>query len=129
MEQKNIEPTINRPEGERLIDAPFVFADLEKYTLQLKKEEAWKKSDRNSITVYKTKGTTIVLTCLHKDAMIDKNKVEGWLTLQVLDGVVELTVEENNLALNRLQLMTFHPGVLHSIRAKTEATLLLINKT
>ena len=41
---KNIDATLNRPEGERLIDAPFVFVDLQKYVEQLKHEDSWDKN-------------------------------------------------------------------------------------
>jgi quercetin dioxygenase-like cupin family protein len=128
MELKNIDATINRPEGERLIDAPFIFADLEKYSQQLKKEDAWEKNDRNSITVYKTGGMTIVVTCLHKNAIIEKNSVDGWLTVQVLDGIADFTVKEKTMTLTRNQLLTLHPGVEHTIEAKKDTTLLLTNK-
>lgn len=128
MELKNIDATISRPDGERLIDAPFVFVDLEKYGLQLKKEDAWEKNDRNGITVYKTGGITIVITCLHKNAVIEKNSVDGWMTVQVLEGVIDFTVKEKTMVLAKNQLMTLHPEVEHTILAKQDATLLLINK-
>jgi len=129
MELKNIDATINRPEGERLIDAPFVFVDLPKYVDQLKHEDSWDKNDRNGITVYKTDGITMVLTCLHKDAEIEKNSVDGWLTVQVIDGVVDFTVKEKTVNLTRNQLITLHPNIEHSIHANKETVLLLINKT
>jgi len=129
MELKNIDATLNRPEGERLIDAPFVFVDLPKYIDQLKHEESWDKNERNGITVYKTEGITIVLTCLHKDAGIEKNTLDGWLTIQVIDGAVDFTVKERNMELSKNQLITLHPGIEHTIRARKESVLLLINKT
>ncbi len=129
MELKNIDATINRPEGERLIDAPFVFADLPRYIEQLKHEDSWDKNDRNGITVYKTEGITIVLTCLHKGAVIEKNTIDGWLTVQVLEGEVDFTVKEKTQELGRNQLVSLHPGVEHSIKANKESVLLLINKT
>ena len=129
MDLKNIDATLNRPEGERLIDAPFVFVDMPKYIDQLKHEDSWDKNDRNGINVYKTEGITIVLTCLHKDAMIEKNTVDGWLTIQVIEGSVDFTVKEKKLDLTKNQLITLHPGVEHTIRARKEAVLLLINKT
>jgi quercetin dioxygenase-like cupin family protein len=129
MELKNIDATINRPDGDRLIDAPFVFADLEKYEAQLKKEDAWEKNDRNAITVYKTGGITIVLTCLHKNAVIEKNSIEGWMTVQVLDGEVEFTVKEKTMTLKKHHLITLHPEVEHTVYAIKETTLLLTNKT
>ena len=129
MELKNIDATINRPEGERLIDAPFVFVDLQKYFQQLKHEDSWDKNDRNGITVYKTDGITIVLTCLHRDAVIEKNSVNGWLTIQVLNGKVDFTIKEKKLVLKKDQLITLHPDIEYTIHAKEDTELLLINKT
>jgi hypothetical protein len=50
MEIKRNEATLNRPEGDRVIDAPFVFLDIPEFIHQVKKEKAWKKYDRNGIT-------------------------------------------------------------------------------
>jgi quercetin dioxygenase-like cupin family protein len=129
MELKSIDATLNRPEGERLIDAPYVLVDLPKYVDQLKHEDSWDKSDRNSITVYKTDGITMVLTCLHKNATIEKNVVDGWLTVQVVDGAVDFTVKEKTLVLKKNQLITLHPDVEHTIHARKDTVLLLTNKT
>ena len=129
MELKNIDATINRPEGERLIDAPFVFVDLQKYFQQLKHEDTWDKNDRNGITVYKTDGITIVLTCLHRDAIVEKNSVNGWLTIQVLNGKVDFMIKEKKVVLKKGQLITLHPDIEHTIHAKEDTELLLINKT
>jgi quercetin dioxygenase-like cupin family protein len=128
METKFTEATLNRPEGDRIIDAPFVFADLEKYNGQLKKEEAWRKSDRNSITIYKTEGVTIVLTCLHKHAAITNNSVDGLLTVQVVEGSIDFTVEKKILRMKKNQLVTVHAEIVHSIDAREDTTLLLITK-
>jgi quercetin dioxygenase-like cupin family protein len=126
---KYTDATRNRPEGDRVIDAPFVFTDLEKYSEQLKKEDAWKKSDRNSITVYKPEGMTVVLTCLHKQAEIKDNVIDGLLTLLVLDGTIEFSIDDYSQTLKKHQLMTLHAGIVHTIHAKTETTLLLTTKT
>jgi quercetin dioxygenase-like cupin family protein len=129
MQTKYTDATLNRPEGDRVIDAPFVFTDLEKYSGHLRKEDAWKKSDRNSITVFKSADTTIVLTCLHKKAEIKDNEINGQLTLLVLDGAVEFSMDNYTQVLKKHQLMTIHPGIVHTIRAKEESTILLTNKT
>ena len=91
MPVKTNDATINRPEGNRVIDAPAVVIDLKAYTEQLKDESAWDKNDRNAITVFKTKGMTMVLSALHKDAAMDNLVVEGVLVLQVIEG--EITID------------------------------------
>ena len=71
----------------------------------------------------------MVLTCLHKDAVIEKNSLNGWLTVQVLDGAIDFTVKEKTMELEKNQMVSLHPGVEHTIRSRREAVLLLINKT
>ena len=53
MQLKNIDATINRPDGDHLIDAPYLVVDLPKFISQLKEEDSWDKNDRNGITLYK----------------------------------------------------------------------------
>ena len=127
METKYNEATLNRPEGERLLDASVLMMDFEKYISQLKNENAWEKNDRNGITVYKTNGMTIVLTCLHKNAAIEDNTVNGVLTIQVLDGTIEFIKDDHSQVLKKNQAVAIHPRIQHSIRAKKESAILLIN--
>ena len=80
--------TINRPEGKRLVDAPAVLVDLETFMDELKDEKAWKKNDRNGITVFKTPGLTMVLSAFHKGAEINDLQLEGLVVLQVIKGQI-----------------------------------------
>ena len=41
MENKRNEATLNRPEGDRVLDAPYVFINIPEFIRQLKSEEAW----------------------------------------------------------------------------------------
>jgi len=40
MENKRNEATLNRPEGDRVLDAPYVFVNIPEFIRQLKSEEA-----------------------------------------------------------------------------------------
>lgn len=127
MEIKRNEATINRPEGDRVIDAPFVFIDLPGFISQLKEEEAWKKNDRNGITVFKTGNMTIVLTALHAGAEILDNDVNGIVTLQVLEGTARITTTEADIEAKEKNIVTLHPNVRHSVKALSDTVLLLTN--
>src|ERR1700759_3805146 len=70
MEMKHNDATHNRPEGDRILDAPYVLTDFEEHIKQLMDEKAWADSDRNSITVFKSATITSVVTCLHKEAAL-----------------------------------------------------------
>jgi quercetin dioxygenase-like cupin family protein len=126
MQTKYNEATINRPEGSRILDAPFVFMDLAKYSQQLKHEEAWQKNDRNSITIYKTKEFTMVLCWLREEALIMDNLVGGHVTIQVIEGTIDFTVETSTTALTQKQMITIHPGIMHTIRAVSNSLVLIV---
>jgi len=125
MEIKRNEATLNRPEGDRVLDAPYVFMDLDEFIKQLKDEEAWDKNDRNGITIFKTDNLSTVLTCLHKDAAIEDNSVDGLFQVQVLDGKIRVTTADGDAEMKQGEMMVFQPNVQHSIKALKKSTLLL----
>ncbi|HZJ61087.1 MAG TPA: hypothetical protein VFD24_12440 [Chitinophagaceae bacterium] len=125
MEMKRNEATLNRPEGDRVIDAPYVVIDTDQFTKQIKSEAAWEKNDRNGITVFKTDNLTAVLTCLHKDALIKDNSVDGIFQVQVLGGKIRISTTDGDIELEGGQLIVFHPGVRHTIEALKKSTILL----
>jgi quercetin dioxygenase-like cupin family protein len=125
MEVKINEATINRPQGDRLITAPHVFINLQSYIQQLRSEEAWQKNDRNAITVFKTDGVTVVLVALHANAEISNNSVNGILTLQVLEGSVQVAVNSTIENLTEKQMLAIDKEVYHNIKADEDSFLLL----
>ena len=129
MEIRRNEATINRPEGDRVIDAPFVFASLPSFILQLKKEDAWSKSDRNGITIFKTGNVTVVLTALHKDAEVIDTAVDGIMTVQVIEGAVRISTSEGDTELKEKEMVAFHPNTTHSVKAMMESVLLITNSS
>lgn len=129
MEIKYNEATFNRPLGDRIIDAPIVLIDLEKYSQQLTDEDAWKKNGRNGITILKTSGLTMVLVWLHKAAELIDNLIDGHITIQVMEGAVDCDIKTGTMHLEKQQIISIHPGIVHSIRAVENALLLITNKS
>lgn len=127
MEIKYNEATYNRPLGDRIIDAPIVLMDLEKYSKQILEEEAWNKNDRNGITVLKTSGLSMVLVWLHAGAELIDNQVDGHVTIQVMEGVINCNIETSTMALQKQQILSIHPGIVHSIYAVEKSLLLITN--
>ena len=125
MEEKSNEATNQRPQGDRIMDAPLVTMDLGSFTEQIRNEQAWKESDRNAITVFKTNGMRIVLIALHKDAEMAKHKVDGMISVQVLEGQILFTTEEQSVKLGKGEMLALHENVPHSVLAKEETIFLL----
>ena len=129
MEVKRNESTLNRPEGDRVLDASYVFIDVNEFTRQLREEEAWHKNDRNSITVYKTDQLTMVVVCLHEKAVLKNNVVDGIVTVQVVEGKIKIETPDGDIELKPNQVVTFHRCIDHSIEALDETVLILTNNT
>jgi hypothetical protein len=129
MENKRNEATVNRPEGDRVLDAPYVFINIPEFVRQLKSEEAWQKNDRNGITVFKTGRVTTVLTCLHAKAILKNNLVDGIFTVHVLEGIVRVKTPDGDVDMQPNQIMAFHQLVDHSIEAMMDSVILFTNNS
>lgn len=125
MEIKSNESTELRPEGGRLMDAPLVSMDIPEFIKQLKKEDTWKNSDRNAMTVYKTNGLRIVLIALHEDAVLIKHTAEGIISVQVLEGEIMFITDDQSVVIRKGQMIVLHKGLPHSVKAIKESVFLL----
>jgi quercetin dioxygenase-like cupin family protein len=125
MEEKFINATTKRPEGERTTDAAMVTIDVNSFIELIKKEKSWEEGDRNAITVFKTNGMRIVLIALRKGAKMKKHKADGLICLQVLEGQIKFKTDEQTVKLGKGQMLTLHEAILHDVLAKEEAIFLL----
>jgi len=125
MNEKHNDATRNRPEGDRTIDAPSLQIDLAAFTRQIRSEDAWHKSDRNSITVFKTDNIRIVLGGLHKDAEMLPRKAEGTMNIQVLEGSLAVTTDELDATLTPGNMIAIHKDSNYRVIANEESIYLL----
>jgi quercetin dioxygenase-like cupin family protein len=125
MENKSNEATPQRPEGDRLLDAPLVTMDLNHFIEQVRNEPSWKDSDRNSITIYKSEKMRIVLLGLHQNAELKTHTANGVITVQVLEGQIKFTTEQQVVELQKGQMLALQKQVPHSVLALKETFFLL----
>ena len=125
MDEKFNEATTQRPQGDRIMDAPLVTIDLRSFTKQIREEKAWKESDRNAITVFKTDGMRIVLIALHKDAEMIKHTIDGMISIQVIEGEIFITTEKQSAELGPGEILALHQNIPHNVLAKKESIFLL----
>lgn len=125
MEEKYNNPTIQRPDGDRMIDAALVSIDLPMFIKQIKNEPAWKTSDRNAITVFKTNGLRIVLIALHEGANMSTHTAHGIICVQVIEGRIQFKTTRQTVEMETGQMTVLHENIPHSLLAVKESVFLL----
>jgi quercetin dioxygenase-like cupin family protein len=123
--EKSNKSTAQRPQGDRQLDGKLVTIDLPFFIKQIRSEKAWKKSDRNSITVFKSSGISIVLMALHKGAEMTDHTTEGLVNVQILKGEIKFKTNDQTVKLQKGHLLKLSAGVSHSLQAKKMTIFLL----
>lgn len=119
------EATPQRPEGDRLLNAPLVEMDVNKFIEQLKNETTWTDSDRNSLTLFKSDTLRIVLLGFHENAELKPHKANGVISVQVLEGKIKFITNEQTSLLEKGQMIALHENIMHSVIALKESFFLL----
>ncbi len=125
MNEKLSKATALRPLGDRKIDGPLVTLDFARTIEQIRTEKPWSDNNRNAITVFKTNGLSVLLIALHKGAELTKHTAAGMITVQVLEGQIHFTTDEQSVELTKGQMLVLHEGIFHSVQAKEETVFLL----
>lgn len=125
MENKSNDATPQRPDGERMLNAPLVEMNLNEFIQQIKNESTWAESDRNSLTIFKSETMRIVLIGLHENAALKPHKANGMISVQVLEGIVEFATEQQNAHLEKGQMIALQENITHSVKALKDSFFLL----
>jgi mannose-6-phosphate isomerase-like protein (cupin superfamily) len=124
-QNKRIEATSIRPDGNRLLYAPLVEMNINKFIKQLKREEAWEKDKHNTITIYKSESTTIVLRGMHKKSIRKSGKVNSDATIHVLKGQIKIFAGDHTVKLKKGQMLGISANTEHSVEAVRDSFYLL----
>ena len=125
MENKLKKVSKQRPLADRTLDPQMVTIDLLAYIEQIKKEKTWRKSDRNSIIVFKATGLSMILMTLRKRAEIREHTSGDLANIQVLEGKLLIKANEQSIRLSKGQMLAIHEGIPHSLQAKKKSIFLL----
>ena len=125
MENKSNEATALRPQGERILNAPLVEMDLNKFIQQIKNETTWKSSSHNSITIFKSEELRIVLIGLHENATLKPHSAHANISVQVLEGDIRFITDSEAVLLCKGQMIALQSSITHSVEAQAESFILL----
>jgi quercetin dioxygenase-like cupin family protein len=122
---KSNESTGKRPDGERILNASLVKMDLNDFLKQIKSETSWVENDRNSITIFKSDTMRIVIIGLHENAELKPHKASGIISVQVLEGKIEFSTDQDIAQLEKGQMVALQDNIVHSVKAVSESFFLL----
>lgn len=125
MKSKSNISTPLRPEGDRMLYAPMLEMDLNRFLEQIKNETAWKRGDRNAITIFKSDSMRIVLVGLHKRAVLKTHNTNFVISVQVLEGFIKFTVGDKIFPLVKGQMVALQPKIPHGVEAEKDSFFLL----
>ena len=117
--------TINRPEGERVLNAPLVHIDMGKFYRQIRNEPAWEKSERNAITLLHNDRLRIVLIALKAEGEIPTHSVDGPCSIQVWEGRIWVETEEQSISVAAGEAIAIEAQVPHIVYAEEESMHIL----
>ena len=125
MEIKQNDATYNRPEGDRVLDAPLVRTNIAERIAQLKSENAWLNGDRNAITILHSDQLRVVLMAIHQHAEVSPHTTEGATFLQILEGRIWIETLEQSLSLDEGETIALAPNTPRSFFAEKDCVVLL----
>lgn len=125
MENKLNDPRPQNPNGEGSINVPLVELYLPMLIEQLKNGATWTDRDRHSVTLLKSATMSIVLIGLHRNTVIKPHTAKGDISIQVLEGKIVFTAEQQNIPMEQGQIIALPANILHSVKALTESFFLL----
>lgn len=125
MDQQIIEAAVQQPLGDKALETPLHKINLNSFLKQIKKDKSWKDNDRNALTVLKTSSIRMVLYGIKKGAEMIKQKKDGRITVQVLEGKVVFNSGGESVKLGTGQMLVLDESAAYSLVAGKKSYFLL----
>lgn len=99
--------------------------DLNKLIDQIKSEPAWENAGRNSVPFFTSDTMRISVMGLKESAELKPHKAAGVISVQVLEGKIYFSTDEQISLVETGQMITLEENVTHSVIALKESFFLL----
>lgn len=105
--------------------AEHLALDLHAEAAALEAEPTPKKHGHRQKTLFKNSGRTVALFVLDAGAGLAEHATSGIVTVQAIEGEVDVTAGGAEYHLRAGMLLVMAPGVRHDVRAQSRAVFLL----
>jgi quercetin dioxygenase-like cupin family protein len=107
------------------LTAAIIDFDLPTELAQLRQEEAWSKSGRNSKTLAKYADFRIVLVALKAGLALERHKAGARISIQALAGRLRVKLSNRTMELPAGHLLALDRGLEHDVEAIEDGAFLL----
>ncbi len=114
-----------RPGSDRSLSGPVQGFDLDEELALLREEKEWREGRRNSITLRKGGGLSVVLLVMKAGDKLEEHAAPGPISLMIREGRIRFTAEGETVEAGPERALTCDAGVRHSVEALSDAVCLL----
>jgi quercetin dioxygenase-like cupin family protein len=105
------------PESERPLRGPLQSFDLGAEVARLRGEEAFRGGRRNSLTLRKGEGMSVVLLVMGAGDRLEEHAAPGPISLAVREGCIRFSTPDGEVEAGPETLLTCNAGERHSVEA------------
>ncbi|HEX5848249.1 MAG TPA: hypothetical protein VFY59_03565 [Rubrobacter sp.] len=113
------------PESERPMHGPLQAFDLGTEVARLREEEAFREGLRNSITLRKGEGMSVVLLVMRAGDRLEEHAAPGPITVAVREGRIRFATPDGEVEAGPETLLACDAGVRHAVGAVEDAVCVL----
>ena len=107
------------------ISAPVITVNLETELKALRNSDSFKRNDHASATIVNRPGLGAVLIALPKGGHLAAHRAARPITLRVLEGTIQVSLEDRTIEMVRGDLTALAPNVKHTVTGLEDSAFLL----
>jgi len=107
------------------ISAPVITVNLEVELKALRSSDSYKRNDHASATIVNRPGLGAVLIALPKGGHLAAHRTARPITLRVLEGSIQVSLEDRTIEMVRGDLTALAPNLQHTVTGIEESAFLL----
>ena len=113
------------PESERPMRGPLQSFDLGAEVARLREEDAFRGGRRNSITLRKGEGMSVVLLVMGAGDRLEEHTAPGPISLTVREGRIRFSTPDGEVEAGAETLLACNAGVRHAVEAIEDSVYVL----
>jgi quercetin dioxygenase-like cupin family protein len=125
MKERHPSDRTSRGRPAERISAPVITVNLETELKALRDSDSYKRNDHASATIVNRPGLGAVLIALPKGGHLADHRTARPITLRVLEGTIQVSLEDRTIEMVRGDLTALAPNLQHKVTGVEDSAFLL----